>query len=114
MFATVGSALALNTDLRYGIYDRFRSQPIARSHAWWGTSWATPSNMCYASCVLVFGFGAVLGFRTHGRLPSILGAVALLLGFALAIAGMFLLKGAVNHSAAVCFGVSTFSLSAMA
>ena len=31
MFASMGTALALNADLRTGIFDRFRSLPIARS-----------------------------------------------------------------------------------
>jgi hypothetical protein len=31
MFVSLGTALALNTDLRTGIFDRFRSLPIARS-----------------------------------------------------------------------------------
>src|SRR4030095_1704969 len=31
LFATMGTALALNADLRTGIFDRFRSLPIARS-----------------------------------------------------------------------------------
>jgi oleandomycin transport system permease protein len=31
MFATLGTAVALNSDLRGGVYDRFRSLPIARS-----------------------------------------------------------------------------------
>ena len=44
LFASMGTALALNADLRTGIFDRFRSLPIARSRRSPGTCSATSSS----------------------------------------------------------------------
>jgi hypothetical protein len=82
MFATIGSALALNTDLRDGVYDRFRSPPIARSAPLVGH--ILGDSVKYGlSVVLVFAFGAVLGFRFGGGVLAVAGAAGLLMSFAL-------------------------------
>jgi oleandomycin transport system permease protein len=61
MFASMGTALALNADLRTGIFDRFRSLPIARSAPLTGHLLGDLAKDV-VSLALVFGFGAVLAF----------------------------------------------------
>ena len=92
MFATLGSALALNTDLRNGVFDRFRSLPIARSAPLVGHI-AGDSVKYVLAVALVFGFGAVLGFRTHSGPAAILAAAGLLLAFAFATSWIATLIG---------------------
>lgn len=84
MFATLGGALALNTDLRNGVYDRFRSLPIARSAPLVGHILGDFAKYAVA-LVIVFGLGAALGFRVHGGALAVAGAVGLLLAFAFAV-----------------------------
>jgi oleandomycin transport system permease protein len=98
MFATLGSALALNTDLRNGIFDRFRSLPIARSAPLVGH--ILGDSVKYAlSIALVFGFGAVLGFRIHGGPLAVAAAAGLLLLFAFAMCWVATLIGIVARAA---------------
>jgi oleandomycin transport system permease protein len=97
MFATLGSALALNTDLRNGIFDRFRSLPIARSAPLVGH--ILGDSVKYAlSIVLVFGFGAVLGFRVRGGPLGVAAAAGLLLLFAFAMCWVATLIGIVART----------------
>jgi oleandomycin transport system permease protein len=98
MFATLGSALALNTDLRNGIFDRFRSLPIARSAPLVGHILGDSIKYVLA-IVLVFALGAILGFRAHGGLPAILAAGGLLLAFAFATSWIATLIGIIARTA---------------
>jgi oleandomycin transport system permease protein len=98
MFATLGSALALNTDLRNGIYDRLRSMPIARSAPLIGHILGDALKYVL-SIVLVFGFGAILGYRTSAGAPQILAAAALMLAFAFAVCWIGTLIGIVARAA---------------
>ena len=45
LFLTLNTAVAINTDLTKGIFDRFRSLPIARSAPLAGRSW--PRSPCW-------------------------------------------------------------------
>ena len=84
MFASMGTALALNADLRTGIFDRFRSLPIARSAPLAGHVLGDLVKYVF-SLVLVFGFGAVLGFRPHGSPLAVLAGCGLIMLFSFAI-----------------------------
>jgi oleandomycin transport system permease protein len=92
MFASLGTALGLNTDIRTGIFDRFRSLPIARSAPLVGHILGDTAKYVL-SVVLVFGFGAVLGFRPHGSPSALLAAAGLMLLFAFAICWITALIG---------------------
>lgn len=98
MFATIGSALALNTDLRNGIFDRFRSLPIARSAPLVGHILGD-SIKYVLSITIVFAFGTTLGFRSHGTLPAVLAAAGLMLAFAFAMCWIAMLIGIVARAA---------------
>ena len=74
LFVTLNTAVMLNADIHTGIFDRFRSLPIARSAPLTGHVLGDLAKYL-VSLALVFGLGAVLGFRpTAARWPSSLGA----------------------------------------
>ncbi len=83
LFATLGTGLMLNQDISAGIFDRFRSLPIAR---WAPLAGAIMGDVTrYVISVLVtLGFGIVMGFRPASVLGTI-AACALVLVFALAM-----------------------------
>jgi oleandomycin transport system permease protein len=97
MFASMGTALALNSDLRTGIFDRFRSLPIARSAPLTGHVLGDVVKDA-VSLVLVFGFGAVLGFRPHGGALGVLAGGGLLLLFSFAVCWVAALVGLLASS----------------
>jgi oleandomycin transport system permease protein len=92
MFASMGTALALESDLRNGIFDRFRSLPIARSAPLTGHLLGDLARYL-VSLVLVFGFGAVLGFRPHGSPAAVLAGCGLILLFSFAVGWVGALAG---------------------
>ena len=74
LFVTLNTAVTLNADVHTGIFDRFRSLPIARSAPLTGHVFGDLAKYL-VSLVLVFGFGAILGFRpTAARWPRSPGA----------------------------------------
>ena len=83
LFATLGTGLMLNQDISAGIFDRFRSLPIAR---WAPLAGAIMGDVTrYVISVLVtLGFGIVMGFRPTSVLGTV-AACALVLVFALAM-----------------------------
>jgi oleandomycin transport system permease protein len=83
MFAALGTAISLNTDLREGVHDRFRSMPIARSAPLVGH--ILGDAVKYAIAVaLVFLLGLILGFRGHGTVAGAVAAGGLMVAFAFA------------------------------
>ena len=92
VFATMGTGLMLNQDIAGGVFDRFRSLPIAR---WAPLAGAVLGDMVryLISVAITLGFGMILGFRVGtGVLPA-LAATALLLTFALAMCWVSALIG---------------------
>jgi oleandomycin transport system permease protein len=84
VFATLGTGLMLNQDIRGGVFDRFRSLPIAR---WAPLAGAILGDMVryLISVGVTLGFGMILGFRIEtGPFPAVVGCL-LLLTFALAM-----------------------------
>jgi oleandomycin transport system permease protein len=104
MFASLGIGLGLNTDLRNGIFDRFRSLPIARSAPLVGYIIGDVAKFVL-SLVLVFALGAAVGFRTHGSAAAILAAGALIMAFAFSVSWVTALVGllAKNPAAVTVF-----------
>jgi ABC transporter DrrB family efflux protein len=92
LFVTLYVGLGLNTDLTKGVFDRLRSLPVAR--------WAPLAGRISADLVkqawsvaLLLGVGMILGFRLGTNVFGLLGAVALLLTFALAFSWVSVLVG---------------------
>ncbi|WIM97975.1 ABC transporter permease [Actinoplanes oblitus] len=83
LFATMNTGVGLNTDISKGVFDRLRSLPIARFAPLAGRIVADVIKQGWAVALLL-GVGMLLGFRITTGPVEVLGAFALLLGFALA------------------------------
>jgi oleandomycin transport system permease protein len=105
LFVTLNTAATLNTDVHTGIFDRFRSLPIARSapltgHVLGGLAKYT------VSLVLVFGFGAILGFRPHGSPLAALAGCGLIMLFTFAVSWISALVAMLAKSPASVQGLA--------
>ena len=92
VFATLGTGLMLNQDIAGGVFDRFRSLPIAR---WAPLAGAVLGDMVryMISVAITLGFGMILGFRiTTSPLSAVAGCL-LVLAFALAMCWVSALIG---------------------
>lgn len=76
MFSSVGIGVNLNTDIKKGVFDRFRSLPIPRSAPLVGAVLAEVVRFA-VSVVVLLGVGYALGFRI-GTDPATAAAGALL------------------------------------
>jgi oleandomycin transport system permease protein len=109
LFATLGTGLMLNQDISAGIFDRFRSLPIAR---WAPLAGAIMGDVTryVISVAVTLGFGMVLGFRIHTNPIAAVVACLLVLAFALAMCWISALIGLVVKSPQ---GVQVFGFTAM-
>src|SRR6201986_4980234 len=80
VFATLGPGLMLNQDITSGVFDRFRSLPIAR---WAPLAGAVLGGMVryLISVAITIGFGVILGFRTPASPLSAAAGCLLVLAF---------------------------------
>jgi len=92
VFATLGTGLMLNQDITGGVFDRFRTLPIAR---WAPLGGAVLGDMVryMISVAITLGFGMVLGFRILTNPVSAVAACVLLLTFALSMCWVSALIG---------------------
>ena len=86
----VSTGLSIVLDMKKGVFDRFRSMPIARSAPLLGSVLGDAVRYPLAVAML-FGLGYLLGFRVETDLPSALGAVALTIGFGFALSWLTVL-----------------------
>jgi ABC transporter DrrB family efflux protein len=105
MFATMSLGTALCEDIHKGVFDRFRSLPIARSAPLIGAVIGDSVRFCVVMAVLT-GFGTALGFRFHTGPLEILGAYALAYVFYLAVCWVSVLIGLVAPSPETVQGIS--------
>ncbi|MQA09947.1 MAG: ABC transporter permease [Pseudonocardiaceae bacterium] len=92
LFVTLYVGQGLNTDLTKGVFDRLRSLPVARWAPLAGRILADQVKQAW-SIVLVLGVGMILGFRIGNGVTGLLGAVVLLLAFALAFSWVGVVVG---------------------
>lgn len=80
----LSTGLSINTDIKKGVFDRFRSLPIGRSAPLTGIVLGDLIRYVLAAAVL-FATGYLLGFRVETDAPSAVAAAALAtaLGFAM-------------------------------
>jgi oleandomycin transport system permease protein len=92
IFGTLGTGLMLNNDISAGVFDRFRSLPIAR---WAPLAGAVLGDMVrYLIMVAItLGFGTIMGFRIETNPAATAAACLLVLGFALAMCWVTALIG---------------------
>ncbi|MFL6143997.1 MAG: ABC transporter permease [Labedaea sp.] len=92
VFASMGIGMALNTDITKGVFDRFRSMPIARSAPLVGAVLGDVVRYLVALTVLLVT-AVVMGFRTHTDPASFLLVVVLMLVFGLCLCWVSVLVG---------------------
>jgi ABC-2 type transport system permease protein/oleandomycin transport system permease protein len=92
LFMSMYTAMALNTDLTKGVFDRLRSLPIARSAPLLGRITADLAKQLWAM-LLMIGLGTILGFRISGGFGGFLAASLLLVTFAAAMSWSAVLIG---------------------
>ncbi len=90
-FGLEATMIAVGTDIRRGVTDRFRSMPMASSAVVAGRCGADLLNSAAGLAVMI-GCGLLVGWRAHGSPGATLAAVGLLLllRFALLWAGIYL------------------------
>jgi oleandomycin transport system permease protein len=94
----------LNADIEKGVFDRFRSLPISRSAPLVGAVFADIVRYLTV-CVVMLGFGTLMGFRiTTGPVPA-LAAVVLSIGFGLCFCWISVLVGMLVRTSGAVQGV---------
>jgi oleandomycin transport system permease protein len=88
----------MNADIAKGVFDRFRSLPIARSVPLVGAVLAEFSRYLIL-CVVTIGFGYVLGFRVQTDPLKLLAALAIAICFALSFAWISVFVGMMVRTA---------------
>jgi oleandomycin transport system permease protein len=92
IFASAGTGVNLNTDITKGIFDRFRSLPIARSSPLTGLIFGDLVRYAVSVGVATV-YGVILGFRFQANPFAVVGAYALIAVFALAFCWVWVLIG---------------------
>ncbi|WP_308466539.1 ABC transporter permease [Rathayibacter soli] len=99
------TAYRLFMDLQGGIFERFRSMPIARSSVLWGHVFTSViANL--VSMAIVIGVGLLLGFRTGASVGAWLAVAGILVLYTLALTWLAVIAGL---SAKTVDGASAFS-----
>jgi oleandomycin transport system permease protein len=109
VFATLGTGLMLNQDISAGVFDRFRTLPIAR---WAPLAGAIVGDVSryVITVAITLGFGMVLGFRVTTSPWAAVTGCALVLAFALAMCWLSALIGLLARTPQ---GVQIFGFTAM-
>jgi oleandomycin transport system permease protein len=105
VFASMGVGTALCEDIHKGVFDRFRSLPVARSAPLTGAVLGDTLRFCVVMGVLT-GFGTLLGFRFHTGPLAIAAAYGLAYVFYLAMCWISVLIGLVAPTPQTVQGIS--------
>ncbi|HEY2505055.1 MAG TPA: ABC transporter permease [Streptosporangiaceae bacterium] len=105
LFGSMGIGTALCEDIHKGVFDRFRSLPVARSAPLVGAVVGDTVRFCVVMAVLT-GFGSALGFRFHASALGIVAAYALGYVFYLAMCWISLVVGLLAPSPETVQGIS--------
>jgi oleandomycin transport system permease protein len=105
MFATMTLGTGLCEDIHKGVFDRFRSLPVARSSPLVGAVLGD-SVRFFAVMAVLTGFGSALGFRFHAGVLSILAGYGLAFLFYLGVCWISVLLGLVAPSPQTVQGIA--------
>ena len=94
----------MNADIEKGVFDRFRSLPIARSVPLIGAVFADFARYLIL-CVIYLGFGYAIGFRIDTNPIALLGAVGLAISFALCFCWVSLWVGLMARTSGSVQGI---------
>jgi oleandomycin transport system permease protein len=103
-FGGVAIGVNLNSDIEKGVFDRFRSLPIARAAPLVGAVLSDIVRYVLLTIVTI-GFGYVLGFRAQTSVPEVLAAVLLAIGFALCLSWAAVFVGMVVRTPGAVQGI---------
>lgn len=109
LFSTVAIGVNLNTDIKEGVFDRFRSLPIARSAPLVGATIAECLRYALTIGVSMVA-GVVMGFRTNTSPLEILAALALVLVFAWCMCWIAIWLGMISREAGSVQGIGFMAL----
>lgn len=104
----LSTGTAINVDLKNGVTDRFRSLPISRLAPLLGSVLADIVRYLLAVAIL-FGLGALLGFRAAGGPVSVLAASALAILFGFCLSWLMVLVGVLVSDANTVVGIGFVS-----
>ncbi|MCD0444474.1 ABC transporter permease [Glycomyces sp. A-F 0318] len=96
IFLTMYTGTGINADLRKGVYDRFRSLPIARSAPLAGKIFADLFKQVW-SIAIMLGLGILMGFELRSWAGALMATLAIV-AFALAISWVSVLMGVLADS----------------
>lgn len=106
---SVVTGVQLREDMDKGVFDRFKSLPIARIAPLAGALLADMVRYCVAT-VLTFGTGFVMGYRPEGGIGFVVLAGILMIACAWALSWIFAYFGVIARSAAAVQGISMMVL----
>ena len=92
VFITVYTGVGLNTDIRKGLYDRFRSLPMWQPAPLFGALAGDVLRYSFASGLIIV-IGVIIGFRPAGGAVGVLLALLLVLTFAFALSWLWIIVG---------------------
>jgi ABC-2 type transport system permease protein len=105
----MSTGVQLREDLDKGVFDRFKSLPIARIAPLAGPMIADLVRYLIAAG-LTFSMGMVIGYRPGGGAPGVLGAILLAIFTGWAIAWIFTFIGTIARNARSVQGISMLIL----
>ena len=105
MFTAMTIGVNLNTDLKNGVFDRFRSLPIQRSAPLLGAVTGDIVRHTIAVTVALL-FGTLIGFRFHTSFAEVAFGFLLLIVFAVSICWISVLVGMLARSSGAVQGIS--------
>ena len=109
LFSTVAIGVNLNTDIKEGVFDRFRSLPIPRSAPLVGATMAECLRYALTIGVTLVA-GVVMGFRTSTSPLSIVAALLLVLFFAWCMCWVAIWLGMIAREAGSVQGIGFLAL----
>ena len=98
VFITVYTGVGLNTDIKKGLYDRFRSLPIWQPAPLFGALAGDVLRYTMAGALIVI-IGFLLGFRPRGGFTGVLLAFALVQVFCFSLAWLWIIVGMLVRTA---------------
>ena len=105
----MSTGVQLREDMEKGVFDRFKSLPMARVAPLAGPMVADLVRYLIAAG-LTFVMGVILGYRPGGGVPGVLGAIVLAMFTGWALAWIFTWIGTIARSARAVQGISMMIL----
>jgi oleandomycin transport system permease protein len=105
MFTSLTIGVNLNTDIQKGVFDRFRSLPIARSAPLFGAVLGDIVRHSIAITVTLV-FGSLIGFEFHEPWYQVALAIVMIIVFAVSLCWVSVLIGMLARSSGAVQGLS--------